>query len=70
LPTQIQTVSTGDLRGLYSQPGRAQKNQAFQACLLILADMAEQVVELFHAPASAGCCCHGAAKVPALRQRT
>ena len=29
----------------------------------------EQVVELFRAPASVGCCCAGAAKMPALRQR-
>jgi len=29
----------------------------------------EQVVELFRAPASVGCCCSGAAKMPALRQR-
>jgi len=29
----------------------------------------EQVVELFRAPASVGCCCSGAAKMPALRQQ-
>jgi hypothetical protein len=29
----------------------------------------EQVVDLFHMPASVGCCCSGAAKMPALRQR-
>jgi len=37
--------------------------------LLILAELAKQVVELFRAPASTGCCCHGAAKMPVLRQR-
>jgi hypothetical protein len=37
--------------------------------LLILADMAEQVVELFHMPASVGRCDSGAPKMPALRQR-
>jgi hypothetical protein len=30
---------------------------------------AQQVVELFRAPASVGCCCPGAAKMPVLRQR-
>jgi hypothetical protein len=29
----------------------------------------EQVVDLFHAPASADCCCSGAAKMPVLRQQ-
>jgi hypothetical protein len=29
----------------------------------------EQVVDLFRAPASVGCCCSGAAKMPVLRQR-
>jgi hypothetical protein len=29
----------------------------------------KQVVELFRAPASVGCCCPGAAKMPVLRQR-
>jgi hypothetical protein len=37
--------------------------------LLILTDMTEQVVELFRAPTSAGCCCSGVTKMPVLRQR-
>jgi len=37
--------------------------------LLISTDMAEQVVELFRAPASGGCGWSGAAKMPVLRQR-
>jgi hypothetical protein len=46
-----------------------QQNQAFQALLLTLAEIAQQVVDLFCVPASADCCCSGAAKMPVLRQQ-
>jgi hypothetical protein len=36
---------------------------------IVMKEALEQVVELFPAPASAGCCCSGVAKMPALRQR-
>ena len=36
---------------------------------IVMKGALEQVVELFRAPASVGCCCSGVAKMPTLRQR-